>query len=391
MEKRYRRPLIVIGIVLLVLIGLRIALPYIVKSYLNRTLAHMGQYSGHVADVDMNLWRGAYDVNGLKIVKKSGKVPVPLLNAPIIDISLSWSALFHGAIVSEVTFVRSRLNFVDASHPAAKQTGSGVDWRKQLDKMLPIHLNRVEVQRGRITFRNFESNPKVDIEATDLHLLILNLTNVRDKKGKRVATLTATAKVLGGASLDTKASFDPFGNFDNFNFRLRIRNMQLKHINNLVRAYANLDFASGHGDFVLQLKARNGLLNGYAKPLMHNMKIFSWKQDVEKEHENPFEVAWQMLAGAVGWVFENHSKNQFATQVPISGRIKNENIGTFDAILGVLRNAFIKAYKPDFEHLKPPPKKEGKGSKSKTPKAPAARPDRNRITGRSPENPLIEY
>ena len=347
--------LIAIGIVLLVLIGLRIALPYIAKDYLNKTLAHMGQYHGHVADVTMNLWRGAYDVDGLTIVKETGKVPIPLLDAPVIDISLGWSALFHGAIVSDVTFERPTLNFVDAAHKADKQSGSGVDWRKQLDKLLPIHLNQLEVDNGKIAFRNFQSNPKVDLEATDVHLLVLNLTNVRDENGKRVATLTATANVLGGAPLDTQAHFDPFSHFQNFDFRLRLRNMQLTHLNDFVRAYANLDFAGGNGDFVMQLEARNGMLNGYAKPLIHNMDIFSWKQDVEQEHENPFEVAWQMLAGAIGWVFENHSKHQFATRVPISGRIDNKNISTFDAIMGVLRNAFIEAYKPNFEHLKPPP------------------------------------
>lgn len=38
-----------------VLIGLRVALPYIVKGYVNRTLADIPGYPGYIDDVDMDL------------------------------------------------------------------------------------------------------------------------------------------------------------------------------------------------------------------------------------------------------------------------------------------------------------------------------------------------
>ncbi|MEO8207094.1 MAG: hypothetical protein ABI615_13010, partial [Chthoniobacterales bacterium] len=47
-------------VLIAVLVGLRIALPYIVKSYANKKINEMPDYSGHIGDVYIKLWRGAY-------------------------------------------------------------------------------------------------------------------------------------------------------------------------------------------------------------------------------------------------------------------------------------------------------------------------------------------
>lgn len=88
---------------LLLLLALHLALPYLVRDYLNGKLADMGDYRGHIADVDLALWRGAYRIDGLSIVKDNGKVPVPFLDAPSIDLSVSWQALWDDhAVVARV-------------------------------------------------------------------------------------------------------------------------------------------------------------------------------------------------------------------------------------------------------------------------------------------------
>jgi hypothetical protein len=59
-------------------------------------------------------------------------------------------------------------------------------------------------------------------------------------------------------------------------------------------------------------------------------------------------------------VFKNHAQDQFATRVPISGRIDDKQLGLVPSILGILRNAFVHAYSPSLEHL--PESPESKGS-----------------------------
>lgn len=356
MTRRYRLPLFIVLLVIALLVGLRLMLPGIIRQQLNTRMADMGDYSGHIRDVDLHLWRGAYALQGLTVNKVSGKVPVPLLNAPAMDISLSWHALWHGAIRARVDFEQPILNFVDGAGHADTQAGTGVDWRTQLQKLVPIRLDRVRVDDGTVTFRNFVSQPRVDLKARHVNAVATNLTNADRRDGERVAHFEATAQILDGASLRASADFDPLAQFRQFHFQLRVLHVDLTHANSLARAYAGLDFASGHGDYVMELNARHGQLDGYAKPLFKDMKIFSWKQDVEDSHEGPLRAAWETVAQGVTWLFKNHSQNQFATRVPIHGRIDDEQLGTPQAILNVLRNAFVKAYTPNLEHLRPAPR-----------------------------------
>lgn len=353
-----RRTLIIVLVIVVLLVVARIALPYVVKDYLNRKMDRMGDYHGHVADVGIHLWRGAYSLGDLRVDKVDGKLPVPFFSAGNTDIALSWRAITHGRIRGRVEFDQASLNFVDGEDKAAGQSGKGVDWRQQLEMLLPIDIDELTVRNSQITFNNFVSKPKVDLKMTDVSATATNLTNADRSAGRRVADFNATAKVLGDAPLMAKASFDPLAKrLADFTFTLRMSDIELKRLNDLARAYAKLDFAGGHGTFVMQLEARDGALSGYAKPLLHDVQIFSWKQDVEEEHKNPLRVAWEALAQGVTWIFKNHDKDQFATRIPISGRIDDKNVSTWSAIVGVLHNAFVQAYTPKLEDLKPAPEK----------------------------------
>jgi hypothetical protein len=52
-------------------------------------------------------------------------------------------------------------------------------------------------------------------------------------------------------------------------------------------------------------------------------------------------------------LFKNQATDQFATRVPISGRIDDKQLNASQAILGVLHNAFVKTYTPQLQKLKP--------------------------------------
>ena len=55
-----RRYLWALGTFVVLLVGARVALPYFVKDEVNRRLMALESYDGHVEDVDLALWRGAY-------------------------------------------------------------------------------------------------------------------------------------------------------------------------------------------------------------------------------------------------------------------------------------------------------------------------------------------
>lgn len=324
-------------------------LPHYVAKRLNQSMANMGEYRGSVREVDLELLRGAYRIHELHIVKRSGRVPVPLLTAPRVELSISWRDAFRGALVGEVDFYQPELSFVDGQARTEGQSGRGVDWRERLAALFPVHLNQVCVHDGVLAFRNFAARPPLNVQVNALEACARNLRNVVDTEGRRDASIEARGQVLGEAPLELRMQADPLGRFDDFSMDLRILSIDLPRLNALSRHYARLDIAGGHGDFVMELQAREGRLSGYAKPLFEKLDILDWQQDIEQDGDNPLALLWEGFSGAVTAIFKNQSKDRFATRIAIEGRIDRPDLSPAEAIAGVLRNAFVKAYDARFE------------------------------------------
>ncbi|HLT03533.1 MAG TPA: DUF748 domain-containing protein [Pseudomonas sp.] len=350
MNRRQALPLWILLIIALFLLLLHLALPQLVRNYLNDKLADMGDYRGQIADVDLAWWRGAYQIEGLVIEKKAGEVPVPLLEAPLIDLAVSWRALWENrAVVAEVAFVDPQLNFVDSAEPEREQTGQGVDWRDRLDALLPITLNEVHVRNGRVSFRNFTSEPPVNVYADQVVGTFHNLTNAADAEGRRVAEFTGEARFLEVAPMEAEARFDPFTDWEEFELRLRVTDVPLVRLNDFSRAYGRFDFSDGSGDLVLEVEAEDSQLSGYVKPLLRNVEVFDWEQDIEAEDKGFLRGLWEAIVGGGQTLLKNQRKDQFATRVELSGTIRDQDVSPFQAFLAILRNAFVEAFTARFE------------------------------------------
>ena len=65
-----RRPLKITFIVIILLIGVRLILPYVILHFANKNLASMPGYYGHIEDIDLALIRGAYRIDSIYINKQ---------------------------------------------------------------------------------------------------------------------------------------------------------------------------------------------------------------------------------------------------------------------------------------------------------------------------------
>ncbi|WP_313026952.1 DUF748 domain-containing protein [Pseudomonas lopnurensis] len=350
MRRRYRLPLGILLSLALLLVLLHLALPHLVRNYLNEKMADMGDYRGHVEDVDLTWWQGSYQLEGLLIEKKDESVQVPLLRAPVIDIAVSWRALWQDrAIVAAVTFSQPELNFVDGGDTGASQSGEGVDWRDTLDELLPITLNEIRVHDGQLSFRNFTTDPPVHVYANGIQASLFNLTNTRDEQGERVAEFEGTAKLFNQAPMQASARFDPFSDWEDFEVSLRVTGVALKNLNDFSNAYGRFDFAGGTGDLVLEVEASDSQLDGYIKLLLRNVEVFDFRQDVENEDKGFLRGLWEAVVGGTEEALQNQRKEQFATRVEISGSTDSTDVSPFQAVIGILRNAFIEAFTARFE------------------------------------------
>lgn len=344
LKKRAFKSLSLLILLVIVLVGVRLALPSWVKNYLNDQLAAMGEYQGHIADVDIALWRGAYVIHELNIVKTSEKVPVPFFEARSIDLSISWRALWAGQVVADVEFSRPELHFVDGEN-SQSQSGSGTDWQAALQQLVPIRIDQLVLHDGIVHFHNFKSDPNVHLLFTELNGAFTNLSNADRSQDAVPADFNVTGLLFENARASMQGQLDPLGDFRDFVIHLKINDIDLRHINNLTEAYAYFNFESGLGDFIMELEAVDGQMKGYAKPILDNVVIFDLQKDLD---DGVFSAAWQAVVGALGRVFRNQPKDRIASQIEISGSLDQKNISVWQTFISILRNAFVEAYEARF-------------------------------------------
>jgi hypothetical protein len=336
---------IVLGAVVVLLIAVRIALPYILLRFVNRELTKIQGYRGHVEDIDVALIRGAYTIKGIKLDKTSGKIPVPFFSASVIDLSVEWKALFHGALVGEIVARSPTLNFVKGPTAATSQTHVDKSWTQVVDDLMPLKLNRFEIVNGSIHYRDFHSSPKVDIYSRDIHIVAENLSNAKRHRELLPSSVAGSADVYGGrAKLNMK--LDALAGVPTFDLNTSLTGLDITHLNNYLRAYGNFDVQRGTLSLYVEAAAKDGEIDGYAKPIIKDLKVANWKNDKESLGQK----VWETVVGAAAWIFKNHRKDQLATQADFHGSIRNPDVSIWYIIGQVLRNAFIQALYPALDN-----------------------------------------
>ncbi|MCW3120012.1 MAG: hypothetical protein JWM28_4094 [Chitinophagaceae bacterium] len=344
-SKRKKIVWIVAGSFIILLIALRIALPYILLRVVNRELTRIDGYQGHVEDIDVALIRGAYTIENIRLDKTGGKIPVPFFSATKMDLSVEWNSLFHGAFVGEIVVSHPLLNFVKGPTEATSQTQVDNDWIDVVDKLLPLKLNRVEINDGEIHYRDYYSSPRVDIYSHAIQIIAENLSNARHHKELLPSTVAASALVYGGTA-GLKMKLDALNRTPTFDANAELKNVDMKNLNDFLRAYGNFDISQGTLGLYTEAAAKGGRIKGYTKPIIKDLKVVNWKEDKKK----PLKLLWETVVQTVAWVFKNHPKDQLATRISFEGDVKNPDINVWYLIGQVLRNAFIQALYPSLEN-----------------------------------------
>jgi len=344
MLRRYKL-LWALGILAVLLVGARIALPSVVKDHVNRRLAALESYDGHVADVDIALWRGAYRVDDVVIVKTGAGGATPFFAGDRVDFSVEWRSLLHGSLVSEAVFFSPDINLVQAESKELSQTGAGVNWADALEKLFPFRFNTVTVLDGKVTFRAPGISTQDALQATNVDGEISNITNVVDSGQETFAGFAATAEMLETGTARVAGSTNPLAEQPTFDVNLTVKGVQLPKVNPWLREYIKADAESGEFELYTELAAADGRFEGYAKPILQNVNIVSSEEPVE----NPLRRLWEGVVEFAANIVENQEEEQVAARIPFSGTIENPEASIFETVVSVLRNAFVSAFARSLE------------------------------------------
>jgi len=330
--------------VLATLIVVRASLPTLVQRYVNRTLNSIPDYSGHIGDVDLHLWRGAYEIADVSLEKATGKVPVPLFSSPKVDLSVEWRQLFKGRLVGEIELQQPEINFVSAPTEDAKQASVDATWVDRVKDLFPLKLNRVTVREGSVHYRDFHSSPKVDLNLKDVEGVATNLTNQPTPGLELPAGVHATARLPGDGPFRLDARLAPLSEEPTFSMDVSAENVPLTSLNDFLKAYANVDAEAGTFSAYAEFAAEKGGFNGYVKPLFKDIQVARSRKD-----ESLGRRIWEGLVQLAAKILENPEKERVATRIPLSGRFDKPQPDLWATIGGLLRNAYIRALVPGIE------------------------------------------
>ena len=348
---RKRKALIGLGIFIALLVIARVVAPHVIKRVLNDKLAAMPEYYGHIDDVDLSLWRGAYQFDGLRIVKRNaGREAEPLLAIPETDIMVDWKALLHGKITSRVKLMSPRVNFVAAKTKKESTTEPPASIGETLNELVALEINKFEVVNGRLSYLDERENPKVDLHLANLDVTVRDIrTRPGDNADKRPTTGEVTASVQETGRLKAGFRANMFApDHPDVDGEVALRRLPLTELTDFTRAYAGFDFEAGTMSMYSEFAVARDSISGYVKPIISGKKVLDLKGN--DEGDNVLEVAWEAFVAGVTSILENGSTDDVATRVTFQGRLDQPNVSVGGAIFSLLGNAFLKAILPGVEN-----------------------------------------
>ncbi|MES2590587.1 MAG: DUF748 domain-containing protein [Bacteroidota bacterium] len=342
-KKNKRKKLRIILTILALLVIIRLILPYIVLHYANKALANINGYYGHIEDIDLAIYRGAYKIKDLYLNKidSVSNEETEFFDTRIIDLSVHWKELWKGKIVGELELTDPSLRFTkDKVEPAELQKDTS-DFRALLDDFMPLRINRFEIINGQIQYIDNNSSPNVNIKMTETYILAENLTTDKNDTSLLPANVKASANVYNG-TLNFGMKLNPLADHPTFDLNAELKATELPKLNNFFKAYGKFDVNKGTFGMYTEIAAEQGKFVGYVKPVINNLDVLG-QEDRDDKLGQKF---WEGIVGAAGVIFKNQKHDQVATKIPLQGTFDKAKVDLWYTILDILRNAFIKALQP---------------------------------------------
>src|SRR5690606_16904619 len=176
--------------------------------------------------------------------------------------SVLWGALIKGAVVAEALVTRGAINIVDGESDESRQTGTDGQWLTLLDNLVPLRIDRVEVVDSQLHFRNFDTEPVVDVYLSQLNVVASNVSNSEDLTDTMVASVEATARAMEDSEVTLLMQCDPTPVEPTFDVDARLLGLPIITLDSVISAYAPFDIEGGMVDVVAELAAAEGRLDG---------------------------------------------------------------------------------------------------------------------------------
>ncbi len=335
----------IFGIIVLFLVIVRLLIPPIALMVLNRLLDRkIGTYYGHVQDLDLSLYRGAYQLQGLEIKKRDSKNP-PLLFTKEIDLSIAWRGLLKKNITTDVTVFEARIEIADSEDKSKKQTGyeePTEHWSDVFDALVPISIETLKINNSALSFTNRDLKAPLAVVVEKIELLAHNL---RSHSQGELSPFYLKAVIQKHAKLDVSGNLNILANPPEGEVDIKIEKFKMASINKLLRLYLPIDFTKGNLSVYAEAVSTGGNAHGYAKLFLSDADIIAPKQKYLGAKHFFIEIG----TAFGNWLLKNRKTKIVALRLPFNYQNGKLDVNATAAFWSAVHNSG-EALKPGFEH-----------------------------------------
>ena len=335
------------GTVVLVVAG--VAIPTVLTWLANFALRKITDVRGRVRSIRITYRRPSLTFRDLSLTKLGGGGAADeFLDVGSVTVRADWKDLLAGTLIGCVEIYAPRLWLnLDAAprvevDTAERGTDSRVDakarsWQSRFSELPAFRLTSAILIDGEIDLRGIPGQDGQAINFGRLNLSLHNLTNRDDLAPTTMATAALSAQVLSNGNLTIHAQGYPLAEVPTFDVDLETANIDLTELRSLIEKHVEINVEKGIADLYVEAAAADGQIRGYIKPIFDHLKMAPAKPSSLTGKIK----AW--TAEAIAKVLRNKRKDRVATRIDFDGSLDDPEFDLVDAILGLIRNGFVRA------------------------------------------------
>lgn len=317
-----------------IILAARLSMPYFVTRHVNKALSSIPGYRYTLGDVDIYLYRGAYQLKELRVFTENGNDESPFIYIPVIDLSIEWSAVLDAVLVGQVTFENPELNFTGSKN---NSNGMDVNWMQPIHALMPLRVNRIKITNGRIAYYDSTTVPHAELVLNSVNASAENLLNITEDPGMLPASAHLAAVTPGNGMLGVKIKMNVAKSFPDLEINLKCENADLKAWENFLKAYPGIDIEQGNFNLYTEVVMMDGKTEGYILPVIENLKgVSKGKGKADDER-----AGWKSIST---FLLANQTKDRLSTRVPIASVTSDSTAAVVPVLWNVLWEGFVKAF-----------------------------------------------
>ena len=250
--------------------------------------------------------------------------------------------------LDEATVSGIKVEYIHMAHTATAEQARVTVAVKAANKVsnapdLILKIAKVHVTQATFGYTNKTTNPPYRVFLADTDIA---LTNVSNQKGLGVGTAKIEAKFMGTGSavVDVRTSAEKSG--PAMNVSVKIADVSLTTMNDLLRAHGKFDVSSGQFSFYSELNIDNGAITGYVKPMFKDIAV----HDPNHQQDNSFgHKVYEKVVGVAAKILKNRTRKEVATRAEVKGRVDDPKVSPMQVVVHLIQNAFFKAILPGLE------------------------------------------